>query len=67
MQKDSIYAAKPTPILIAIRRMEKPYLNPIRTEEDFVKAVVHTLAETPLASRTFVCNGLNTHKSESLV
>lgn len=52
---------------VATGRMEKPYLNPTRTEEDFVKAV-RTLVETdPMASLTFVCDGLNTHKSESLV
>jgi transposase len=47
--------------------MEMPYLNATRTEDDFVKAV-RTLVETdPEASWTFVCDGLNTHKSESLV
>ena len=43
------------------------YLNPTRTEEDFVKAV-RALVETDSgASWTFVCDGLYTHKSESLV
>lgn len=52
---------------VATGRMEAPYLNPTRTEEDFVKAV-STLVETdPEASWTFVCDGRNTHKSESLV
>lgn len=52
---------------VATGRMEAPYLNPTRTEEDFVKAV-STLVETdPEASWTFFCDGRNTHKSESLV
>ncbi len=52
---------------VATGRIESPYLNQTRTEEDFVKAV-STLVETdPKASWTFVCDGLNTHKSESLV
>ncbi len=47
--------------------MEAPYLKHTRTEEDFVKAV-KTLTDTDSeASWTFVCTGLNTHKSESLV
>ena len=52
---------------IASGRMEAPYLNPTRTEEDFVKAVEALVNTDPGASWTFVCDGLNTHKSESLV
>lgn len=52
---------------IASGRMETPYLNPTRTEEDFVKAVSTLVDTDPVASWTFVCDGLNTHKSESLV
>ena len=52
---------------VATGRMEKPYLNPTRTEEDFVKAVRALVETDPGASWTFVCDGLNTHKSESLV
>ena len=48
-------------------RMEAPYLNPTRTEEDFVKAVSALVETDPEASWTFVCDGLNIHKSESLV
>lgn len=48
-------------------RMETPYLNPTRTEEDFVKAVSALVETDPRASWTFVCDGLNTHKSEGLV
>ena len=47
--------------------MKAPYLNPTRTEEDFVKAVEALINTDPKASWTFVCDGLNTHKSESLV
>lgn len=52
---------------VATGRMEKPYLNPTRTEEDFVKAVPALVETDPGASWNFVCDGLNTHKSESLV
>lgn len=52
---------------IATGRMEAPYLNPTRTEEDFVKAVEELIQTDPQAPWTFVCDGLNTHKSESLV
>ncbi len=52
---------------IATGRMEMPYLNPARTEEDFVKAVKALINTDPEAPWTFVCDGLNTHKSESLV
>ena len=52
---------------VATGRMKKPYLNSTRTEDDFVEAM-RTLVETdPEASWTFVCDGLNTHKSEGLV
>ncbi|MDE5825513.1 MAG: transposase [Lachnospiraceae bacterium] len=52
---------------VATGRMEKPYLNPTRTEEDFVAAVRALVETDPEASWTFVCDGLNTYKSESLV
>lgn len=52
---------------VATRRMEQPCLNPTRTEDDFVEAL-RALVETDSdASWTVVCDGLNTHKSESLV
>ena len=52
---------------VATGRMESPYLNKTRTEEDFVEAV-RKLVETDLqASWTFICDGLNIHKSEMLV
>lgn len=52
---------------VATGRMEVPYINPTRTEEDFVKAVKALINTDPKASWTFVCDGLNTHRSESLV
>lgn len=52
---------------VATGCMESPYLNPTRTEEDFVKAVETLIKTDPNASWTFICDGLNTHKSETLV
>lgn len=52
---------------VATGRMEMPYLNPTRTEEDLVDAMRALVDTDPGASWTFVCDGLNTHKSESLV
>ncbi len=52
---------------VATGRMEMPYLNSTRTEEDFVEAVKALVATDPNALWTFVCDGLNTHKSEALV
>lgn len=52
---------------VATGRMEAPYLNKTRTEEDFVEAVRRLVETDPQASWTFVCDGLNTHKSEMLV
>ncbi len=52
---------------IATGRIEAPYLNQTRTEADFVAAVRTLINTAPSASWTFVCDGLNTHKSESLV
>jgi len=52
---------------IATGRMESPYLNKTRTEQDFVNAVKQLIDTDPGASWTFVCDGLNTHRSEALV
>ncbi len=52
---------------IATGRVETPYLNQTRTEADLVAAVRTLVNTAPSASWTFVCDGLNTHKSESLV
>lgn len=42
---------------VATGRMEVPYINPTRTEEDFVKAVKASINTDPKASWTFVCDG----------
>ena len=52
---------------IIVNSMEKPYLNPTRTENDFVEAIRALVETDPEAPWIFVCDGLNTHKSESLV
>ncbi len=52
---------------VATGRVETPYLNQTRTEADFVSAIRTLVNTAPSASWTFVCDGLNTHKSESLV
>ena len=52
---------------VATGRVEMPYLNSTRTEEDFVEAVKALAGTDPQASWTFICDGLNTHKSEALV
>lgn len=52
---------------IATGRMEAPYLNSTRKEEYFVKAVEALVHTDPEASWAFICDGLNTHKSEALV
>ena len=52
---------------VATGRVESPYLNQTRTEEDIVGAVKLLVSTNPVASWTFVCDGLNTHQSESLV
>ena len=52
---------------IATGRVQAPYLNQTRTEEDFANAIKALVATDPEASWTFVCDGLNIHKSESLV
>ncbi len=46
--------------------MEMPYLNATRTEDDFVEAVKALVSTDPDAAWTFICDGLNTHKSEAL-
>jgi hypothetical protein len=44
-----------------------PYLNKTRTEEDFKKAIEEVVNHSPQDNWIFVCDGLNTHKSEALV
>ncbi len=43
------------------------YLNSTRIEDDFVEAAKALVATNPDAPYTFVCGGLNIHKSEALV
>jgi transposase len=52
---------------IATGEIIYPYLNKTRTEEDFVTAVENVVLSAPDDQWIFVCDGLNTHKSESLV
>lgn len=44
-----------------------PYLNGTREEEDFCEAVRLVIETDPKKVWVFVCDGLNIHKSESLV
>lgn len=48
-------------------RMETPYLNATRTEEDFVTALKAVIDTDPDKQYRIVCDNLNTHMSESLV
>ena len=44
-----------------------PFLNPTRTENDFVTAIELQISQAPGDRWRFVCDGLNIHKSEALV
>lgn len=44
-----------------------PYLNGTRDEEDFCEAVRRVIETDPGKEWVFICDGLNIHKSESLV
>ena len=44
-----------------------PYLNETRVESDFCEAVRRVVETAPEKNWSFVCDGLNTHKSEALV
>lgn len=52
---------------VAAGSLYPPFLNPTRNEEDFCRAVRDVLNTDPQASWIFINDGLNTHKSESLV
>lgn len=52
---------------IATGKVYSPYLNETRTEADFCEAVRKVVETDPEKNWIFVCDGLNTHKSESLV
>jgi transposase len=44
-----------------------PFLNPTRTEHDFALAVELQISHAPNDHWIFICDGLNIHKSETLV
>ena len=44
-----------------------PFLNPTRTEQDFATAIELQLHQAPGDGWRFICDGLNIHKSETLV
>ena len=48
-------------------RVEPPFLNDTRTEEDFVDALKEVISRAPLKRYCIVADNLNTHESESLV
>ena len=50
---------------IAADRVKMPYLNSTHREEDFVEAVKALAGTDPQPPWTFICDGLNTHKSEA--
>lgn len=52
---------------IASGKMAAPFLNQTRTEVDFRNAVNGLIDTDPEGKWVFVCDGLNIHKSESLV
>lgn len=45
----------------------EPYLNKTRTEQNFCQAIREVVSTAPQDNWVFVCDGLNTHKSEALV
>ena len=52
---------------VADGRIQTPYLNSTRNEEDFCKAVRQLISEDADKNYIIICDGLNTHKSEGLV
>ena len=52
---------------VATGKIFPPYLNETRNEADFCGAVKQTVETAPDKSWVFICDGLNTHKSETLV
>jgi len=52
---------------VATGQILEPYLNQTRTEKDFLNAIENIVMSNPDDRWIFVCDGLNTHKSESLV
>lgn len=52
---------------IADGRIQHPYLNGTRNEEDFCNAVRQLISQDAEKNYIIICDGLNIHKSESLV
>ena len=52
---------------VASGKMLAPYLNPTRGEADFCEAIRRVFETEPDKRWVFISDGLNTHKSESLV
>ena len=52
---------------VATGKIFPPYLNETRGESDFCEAVRQVVETAPEKDWIFVCDGLNTHKSETLV
>lgn len=52
---------------VATGKVYPPYLNETRGESDFCEAVRQIIGTAPAKRWVFICDGLNTHKSESLV
>lgn len=52
---------------VADSRIQSPYLNSTRNEEDFCNAVRQLISEDADKNYIIICDGLNTHKSEGLV
>lgn len=52
---------------VASGTLYSPYLNETRSEADFCEAVRRVVETEPDKGWVFVCDGLNIHKSESLV
>ena len=52
---------------VAAGKIFPPYLNETRGESDFCEAVRQVVETAPEKDWIFVCDGLNTHKSETLV
>ena len=52
---------------IADSVIHAPYINQTRNEQDFCNAVRRLVSEDPDKKYIIICDGLNTHKSESLV
>lgn len=52
---------------VSTGRIAHSYLNKTRTETDFARAAEELIASDPHGKWTFICDGLNTHMSETLV